>query len=82
MIPHICFTTSETVTFLTISNIFKMFCFLLACKHFVLNIWNYFLSLPFVKFKSDTGSVMRGVGGPSLHPSKMEGRTVSQTTGP
>jgi hypothetical protein len=59
MIPVICFK-GETETFLTISNILQIFCFLLASKQFVLNIRNYFLSFHFVKFKSDTGQVMRG----------------------
>jgi len=60
MIPLICFTTNETVTCLAITNILQMFCFLSASKEFVLNIRNYFLSFHFVKFKSDTGQVMRG----------------------
>jgi len=32
----------------------------LKFKEYVLHIMNYFLSFHFVKFKSDTGQVMRG----------------------
>jgi len=59
-IPLMCFRTSEIVTFLTITNILQMFCFLSTSKEFVLKIRNYILSSHFVTFKSDTGQVMRG----------------------